>query len=419
MKKLIAVSLTALCSFCYTQTTKEEIFADPNKSGGVYYAYPNSYKKQTPTPKGYEAFYLSHYGRHGSRWLINDSDFFGALKILRNAKKSNVLTKNGENALQKLEQIWKIAEGHNGDLTPLGQRQQIGIGQRMTANYPNIFSGNSKIDAKSTIVPRCILSMANLTNELIRFNPKIEMNQESSDKYMKFLNHHTKESNDFRSQDNNWQEEKRKFVADHIKPARFINNLFSDSDYVYKNVNPDRLMKDFYWIAVDMQNLDTDISFYDLFTKEELFDIWQGVNYQTYVNDGPSPLSNNLVKNNAIPLVKNIISEADNYISNNQKGANLRFGHDGNIAPLLALMRIEGMDQEETDPKKVYQIWSTYKAAPMAGNLQMVFFKNKKGDDVIVKFLLHENEVKIPVKTDSFPYYNWKDVRNYLVSITQ
>lgn len=57
------------------QTTIEEIAADINKAGGVYLVYPKVEAKLTPAPKGYKPFYVSHYGRHGSRYLISDKDY--------------------------------------------------------------------------------------------------------------------------------------------------------------------------------------------------------------------------------------------------------------------------------------------------------------------------------------------------------
>lgn len=417
MKKttLLLVLISAF-SFTHAQTTKEEIFSDIKTTGGVYYAYPTPSNKQTPAPSGYEPFYISHYGRHGSRWLINDKDFSGVMEILQKAADNNALTDQGKSALERLKKIWIQAEGHNGDLTELGALQHRQIAQRMFKNNPEVFGKNAIVTAKSTVVPRCILSMANFTNELVANNPKLQVSMESSDKYMKYLNHHTKESIDFRAADSFWQEEKRKFRAENMKSDRFIRNLFNNDEYIYKNINPERVIEAFYWIASDMQNLETDISFYDLFTKDELFNIYQAINYQTYVNDGPSPLSKGLVRNNSIPLVKNMLDEAEDYIKNNKKGASLRFGHDGNITPLLALLNIEGMNKEETRPGEVYKVWNTFQAAPMAANLQLIFYKNKK-NDILVKFLHNENEVHIPVGTESFPYYKWTEVKPYLEDI--
>jgi len=36
---------------------------------------------------------------------------------------------------------------------------------------------------------------------------------------------------------------------------------------------------------------------------------------------------------------------------------------------------------------------------------------------VIVKLLLHEHEVSIPVKTDMAPFYHWQDVRAFYKGI--
>jgi len=419
MKKSFSILFVISAAFLYNAQTskKEEIFSDIAKTGGVYYAYPKPSAKLTAVPAGYQEFYVSHYGRHGSRWLINEKDFSGVMDVLKKADENNALTETGKSALQRLEEIWKIAEGHNGDLTELGGLQHQQISQRMFKNNPHAFEGNAIVTAKSTVVPRCIISMAYFTNELRANNPKLQITVESSDKYMKYLNHHTKESIDFKSQDSFWQEEKRKFKQDGLRLDRFIKNLFNNDDYIYKNVNPEKVVESFYWIASDMQNLETDISFYDLFTKEEIFNIYQAINYQFYVNDAASPLSRGLVKNNAIPLVKNILEEAEDYIKNNKKGASLRFGHDGNIAPLLALLDVENMGAEEINPREVYKVWNTYDVAPMAANLQIIFYKNKK-NDVLVKFLHNENEVHIPIKTSSFPYYQWNDVKSYLENLT-
>jgi NDP-sugar pyrophosphorylase family protein len=58
--------------------------------------------------------------------------------------------------------IWEIAEGHNGDLTELGGLQHKQISQRMFKNNPQAFGNNAIVTAKSTVVPRCIISMAYL-----------------------------------------------------------------------------------------------------------------------------------------------------------------------------------------------------------------------------------------------------------------
>lgn len=48
----------------------------------------------------------------------------------------------------------------------------------------------------------------------------------------------------------------------------------------------------------------------------------------------------------------------------------------------------------------------------MASNIQMVFYRNKQ-NDILVKVLLNEREVRLPVPTRRAPYYKWTDVRAY------
>jgi hypothetical protein len=48
-----------------------------------------------------------------------------------------------------------------------------------------------------------------------------------------------------------------------------------------------------------------------------------------------------------------------------------------------------------------------------AANLQLIFFKNERTNDILVKILQCEKPATIPVKTDAAPYYHWKDVRAY------
>ncbi|MEO4970249.1 histidine acid phosphatase, partial [Bacteroides uniformis] len=44
---------------------------------------------------------------------------------------------------------------------------------------------------------------------------------------------------------------------------------------------------------------------------------------------------------------------------------------------------------------------------------QFVFFRKKGSDDILVKVLLNEHEMKLPVESELAPYYHWKDVEAY------
>lgn len=410
------LSLAAGIMFAYGQTSKQELFDTPEKTGGVYYAYPSSdIGKQTPVPNGYDAFYISHLGRHGSRYLISDEDYKWVIDLLDDAKKQNTLTPLGLDVLNRLHIVWQEAEFHGGDLSPLGVREQKGIAERMFQNYPQIFEDNAQFNACATTIVRCALSMDAFCERLKELNSKMQISRESSMKDQRYLNHHTKEAIAFRSAPDTWKEEHRKFEEQHTQPDRLIKSLFSDKNYILKKVNPKKVMRGLFSIANNMQNIEAKLSFYDIFEKQELFDLWQCKNYKLYVNDANSAINGGIMFENCKPLLNRILTDAETMIKSNKKGADFRFAHDGNIIPLAMLMHIEDCYNSVAEPSEYYKAWSDFKVAPMAGNIQIVFFRNKKNaDDIIVKFLLHENEVSIPpVKTDIAPYYHWADIKNY------
>ena len=420
MNKIFKIALAALLlpAMAVAQTAKDEIFNDLNKAGGVYYAYPVSTVEQTPAPKGYEPFYVSHYGRHGSRYLIADNDYKWVLDLMRKAKDAGALTPLGLDALERVEQGWREAEGRGGDLSPLGVRQHRGIAERMFNTFPEVFKGKVDISARSTIVMRCAMSMDAFCERLKELNPQLNITREASNRYMCYMNYHSPESNEFNAPDGPWQEEYRKFEESHTNADRLVGTLFSDSLWVVRNVNPHKVMWGFYWLAVGMQDIETKVSFMDLFEPQELFDLYQSFNYRFYVGDSNYPGSNGMLLDNAKPLLTNVVESADAVIASGKTGATLRFGHDGNLIPFAGLLGLKDCNNSVENPADFYKYFVSYKISPMAGNVQMIFFRNKKNhDDILVKFMLNERETSIPLETDSYPFYKWSDVRAYFMNI--
>ncbi len=407
----MSMSMNPLCGV--SQATREAVCENVAQTGGVYYAYPVKDAFSSQAPEGYKPFYISHYGRHGSRWLIADKDYRQVTDVFEKAHRSGALTDLGEEVRARLSVIWKDAEGHGGDLSPVGVKQHRGIAERMFRNYPEVFEGEPELSARSTIVVRCVLSMDAFCERLKELNPALRITREASNKYMDYLCFHTQESTKFTSHNGPWYEEYRKFEESHVHPDRLVGTLFNSEEYIRKHVNPREVMWGLYWIASDLQNVEVDVCLYDIFEKEELFNLWQIGNYHNYVCDGPAPINNGLMVANAKPLLKNILESAGEVIKSGKRSASFRFGHDGNIIPLIGLMRLEGGYGQESEPDKFYQAWCNFKVSPMASNVQLVFFRKEASEDILVKFLHCEKEVSIPIKTDVAPFYHWKEVLAY------
>ena len=67
--------------------------------------------------------------------------------------------------------------------------------------------------------------------------------------------------------------------------------LFKSDDYVAHHVNTKRLIQTLFDIAANIQNHDTDMELYSLFTDRECYDLWQCSNVYWYLADGNSPLT--------------------------------------------------------------------------------------------------------------------------------
>ncbi|MDR1022930.1 MAG: histidine-type phosphatase [Prevotellaceae bacterium] len=401
------------------QTSKEELFEAPEKTGGVYYAYPaQDIKPQTPAPEGYAPFYIAHFGRHGSRYLIEDNDYKQALDLFEEAMNSNALTPLGIDVHKRLSEVWKEAEGRGGDLSPLGVRQQRGIAERMFRLYPDVFRGNIRLSARSTTVARCILSMDTFCERLKELNPELHIARDTSSRSASYLNYHTEAAVAFRSENGAWKKEYEIFENAHVQPRRLVQSLFADAAFTAAKINPASLMWALYWIASDMQNMEARLSFYDIFEKQELFDLWQCKNYSLYVRYANAAANGGIMMENAKPLLKNIIESANQAIEAKGYGASFRFGHDGNIIPLAMLLHLQGCYGSISESSEFYKAWSDFKVAPMAGNVQIIFFRKENSEDILVKFLLNENEMLVPpVKSSNLPYYRWKDVVEYYNSL--
>ena len=97
------------------------------------------------------------------------------------------LTKLGKQVRDELKVVVNNMEGRSGDLTPLGRQQHQGIAQRMYHNYPQVFADGSAIDARSSVVTRCVLSMDAFCQELKGLNPKLIITNDASQHDMYYI----------------------------------------------------------------------------------------------------------------------------------------------------------------------------------------------------------------------------------------
>lgn len=412
-------------AFCgYAQKPSDEIAANPRLSAMALQAYPGPKQKAlTPAPAGYKPFYISHYGRHGSRYLCDASDYSKPISTLQKAESVGALTPKGKEVLHKIQLMEQESHNRIGELTALGAQQHKQIAWRMVKRFPEVFAGKAHIDARSTVVIRCILSMENELQQMLCLNPQLRVAHNASHHDMYYMN-----QSDPKIEKERQNAATRKALSDwtnqNINPTRLMRELFNDSLYSRQKVDERQLEKQLFNLAGALQSteLGKTMSLYDLFTADELSKLWEQDNMTWYILFGSCPLNGGVGPYSQRNLLSNIIHTADSVIALGENGATLRFGHDTMVVPLVCLLGINGYDMQVDDLGKLADSgWVSYRIVPMAANIQFVFYRRNVHDkDVLFKVLLNENEATLPLKAVSGPYYRWSDFRShYLQKLSQ
>ena len=417
MRKIVLYALTVgFSASLMAQTAKEEIRSNTRLSASNYLAYPGPQDRLTPAPYGLKPFHISHYGRHGSRYLINQMEFTYPYESLLRASRAGKLTPLGKDVLRRIEMIRSDASGRLGELTPLGAEQHRQIARRMYERFPEVFSGAARVDARSTTVVRCILSMENALQQLLLLNPQLSISHDASEHDMYYMN---------QSDPKLWNQKMPPpakkaydaFCERHERSAGVVGRLINDTAYINHEMNASRLNYYLFKLASNIQSMELrkKITLYDVFSDDEIYQNWLKENAWWYIAFGACPLNGGTQPFSQRNLLRTIIEQADSCIRLNRPGAMLRYGHETMVLPLVCLLDVNGYGLETSDLEQLDRKgWRNYRIFPMATNLQFVFYRRDHEDkDVVFKVLLNEDEATLPLKTDMAPYYHWRDFRQY------
>ena len=340
--------------------------------------------------------------------------------------------------LSRLEKVELAVRGRYGELTRLGAEQHRQIAGRMFRNFPKVFKGDAEIDAKSTVIIRCILSMESFCMRLKELNPKLRITNDASNHDMYYMNNQDPDKffSNITSDPKNAEilEEYKNRI---FKTDRLVTSLVKDTSwfktynekFAFKD-NPEKLPKytasDLFYdvteLCISLPNTDLNVSLMDVVSLEDMHQLNLYRNLGSYRYAGFCDMGQKVTPYRQTYLLRNILETADRQIAKvgtdgrKSAGATLRFGHDSNLMPLCSLMDIDGAGVYEPDNDNVANVWNMEHYIPKAGNLQFVFY-GKKGSPVLVKVLLNEHEATLPVETDKFPYYEWNKVKAFYQNI--
>lgn len=416
----------ALClssaAFGQNRDAFEEIRLDPHKAGNVFYMYKHDgIPAAAKPPKGYKAIYISHYGRHGARNHSSESDFDNILRIFRTASEKGLLTERGKEFLRRYEKAYPQLHGRGGELCDRGFEQQYKIAGNMYRNYPALFRKGAKVDAVSTTVPRCIMTMTAFSDQLLRENPRLEIYKQASNSTMHYLNPFSRYNPDVDATDegyNNrsayWQQGFRDMCGRLLTPSAVFAPLLTDLSLLDAFGKPVSLELAFYEIAASQQcNGQVDDDLLEFIPVEELCRLYECINFRFYCSKGPDTL---FQKGRQWAFVwrtlQDIVDKADEDIARGDYTVRLRFGHDIIVMSLLALLDIDGYNKAVGDCAEIKDAFRSYDF-PMALNLQFVFYENKAGD-LLVRVMYNERDIALPIADCGTPYYyRWSEAKDF------
>ena len=399
------------------QTVIDLIKANPAYASCNYNTYPDTITAvYTPAPAGKKPFYFSHYGRHGSRYISSRSGFDIPFKMVALADSLNELTPTGQRVYQEMKLVMQDTEGRWGELTGYGRKQHRNIARRMARNFPEVFHPGARVQAYSTVVPRCIESMGTALIELLQEEPTLQVSQESSQRNQWFMNYQDRE---LRRQQMTPQIRKvyNEYITKYMGNTRLMELIFKNPDIVEEVVDEGQF--NYYLMKMGLFQLNTHLYrntyLLDIFQADELYRMWQIDNALWYLQQGACKLNGGRQPYSQRHLLRRIIADADSCIRLADPGAQLRYGHETVLLPLVCLIGINGYDLETDDFSQLEaKGWWCSSVFPMGSNLQFIFYRSGLDDsDVLFKVLLNEEEARLPIQTDCAPYYHWNDFRTY------
>ena len=404
---VLLVVATALSSGAQQPDYLQQLESHPEYLAGTDYLCPIGPVALSPAPRGYKAFYISHYGRHGARYAWQ-SDMYERLNdVFSAANADGNLTPLGQDFKRRFDILYPEVRYRVGDLSRKGWEQQQELADRMYANFPGVFKGKAKVRSWVSTSTRCVMTMSSFCLGLMGNNSKLDIFENFGYSFLPAilpLDGH----NPFRVEevpdtplrfDETWEA----YIYRTVDYRAILARLFNDVDKVVPADEQWDLVSYLYFFGAGMNSLDTDLDFNDIFTPEERVALWKIDNFQFYANAWPT-------HEGYRPIVDDIIAKADARIAAGEKGADLRFGHDYTFLPLLMCLDVNGYGHDVETADEI-PVWCRLQDVPMGANLHFVFYRSNRSPKILFKVLLNGREARLPLPTDNWPYYDWDDFK--------
>ena len=409
---LVVFIAAAICATA--QDYRHVIKENPAWAACEMYYYDYAETDFTPAPKGYKPFYICHYGRHGSRYMSSSVETDAVRPVFEMAESCGLLTEAGKQYWKDLEIILAEQDGMVGMLTARGAEEHRGMGERMAKKFADVFNGKrNQVNCVSSTSPRCLLSMTNFTDALQENTRDIEFSYTTGPQHYAYLAYHPEVQEGVVVSG----EMEMVFRRAESQPDMLLNHFFTDLDVIKEKIgDPYVFERRLFQLSCMGQLTDHGKCLFDHFPYEALIKNWEARNARFYVAYSNSKELPRYATEVATPLLKVMLDRMDAALQDGSTvAADLCFGHDVTLMPLISHIGIKGM-HEKLSFDQANGKWGAADFISMGSNILFIFYRNRQGD-VLVKILYNEKETSIPkLEASDGPFYRWEDLRNYLMS---
>jgi hypothetical protein len=384
---------------------------------GTKTPYPFKQADYTPVPKGYSAAYVNYTGRHGARFMTKAGSDVKLLAVLNKSP----LTTLGDSIRVMTEHFLEIEKDNYENISLLGDAEQHAIGARLREREASAFKGRGLAIAV-THKKRTRQSADGFLKAFADYKGKKEfkMVQDTNENVLRFYDlspayEAYKDGkviavrvdslrNDPRTRKIAFDISKRLFKTtlsekDQLAVAEWLYDLYSIQ----------------FSLVMEMQQANVQFDFGKAFTEEDLQWLDKINSAADFLEKGAGLDTLGIQSRIAAPLLLDLITSTDALTKGMlKKDAVLRFSHAEAISPLATLM---GIPEASIPSASIYNYdkhWKAEHIIPLSANIQWIIYSN--GKKFLIKVLLNEREVALPVKTTSYPYYKWEDVKSYYLN---
>ena len=428
---LLSVSMASAQS---VEAVKKTLKLYPDLAYATYATYPAiPLQPIVEAPKGYEPFYISTITRHGSRYqnTPNKNFYIEKINMFKKLDEAGLLTDMGKQIYKHMCDAEKAQEKYIAELSPLGARQLRAMGERAYARFTPIFKDGGNLECITSVYNRCMQSLQAYIDGVTSNAPNMKYNIVCDEQTQYMLRPYDKLSKAYDvdrpafvqfTNRGAWLKDLRRWAKDH-PDMPVLKYVFTDVEAALALVKklPFDMAHSIFNGLLFMKNFEVgDPTLHaKLFSEEEIYNIYVYKSFHWMCTRSCENIDVMKVRHKYIrPLLMHFIDNADAVLSGKSDAkAHLRCTHDTNIMPLLSLFGFKDAVAyyKEGDVEQSAVSAMTSKTIPMAANLQLVFYRNAKGN-VLVRVMLNEQDEVLPIKTKTPMFYRWKDLRRYLIS---